>query len=371
MRRDSVLIVAIVLAALLAVAAPPASAAEVTRSLTAEIPAGSAWAVENLAGIMTVVPGTGSTATVVTATVHAESDELADLIKIEQVAGAKGVPTLRVRYPVGNHQTYRYPKINGKGSSSMSSWFSGGTQFDYDGQRVKVSGSGGALLYVDLEVQVPAKAAAGSLINHVGHVAARGVQGELGFEAANGDVALDQSGGSLKVTTGSGDVQATDGTGTLAIETGSGDVKVEEFSGEQLRCEVGSGDVTLHAGAIRKVIVETGSGDVNVEALDAEEFNSETGSGDIAFEAAGTRLLKVKTETGSGDVTLMLGADASFEAHADQGSGSLVNRYPDATPIAKGREVIGYKRGDGRIQIRVDTGSGDLVIEPEKNSKKV
>ena len=365
MRRDSVLTVAFVLAALLAVAAPPAAAAEVTKSLTAQIPAGSAWAVENLAGIMTVVPGTG-TATVVSATVHAESSELADLVKIEQVPGAKGVPTLRVRYPVGNHQTYRYPKIDGAETSSLSSWFGHGTQFDYDGQRVKVSGGSGALLYVDLEVQVPARAAAGGLVNHVGRIDARGVQGDLGFTAANGDVTIDKSGGSLKVTTGSGDVHVTDGTGTLQVETGSGDVKVEEFSGEQFRCDVGSGDVAVRSGAIRKVVVETGSGDVNIEALDAEEFDSETGSGDIEFEAAGTRLLKVRTETGSGDVTLMLGPDASFEARADQGSGDMVNRYADATPIAKGREIVGYKRGDGKIQVRVDTGSGNLMIEPEK-----
>jgi hypothetical protein len=26
--------------------------------------------------------------------------------------------------------------------------------------------------------------------------------------------------------------------------------------------------------------------------------------------------------------------------------------------------VVGYRRGDGRIAIDVDTGSGDLVIEP-------
>jgi Toastrack DUF4097 len=370
MLRTAVLTVSVVLAGLLAVAAPPASAAEVTRSLNAEIACGSAWAVENLAGIMTVVQGSGAKV-VVSATVHGESDELAGSIKIEQVSGPKGVPTLRVRYPVGNHQTYRYPKLNGEHSSSLANWFGGGTETDYDGQRVKIAGSGGSLLYVDLEVQVPAKAATGVLTNHVGKLEAKSVSGDLRFVADNGDVTLDKSGGTLKVTTGSGDVRADDGTGSLAIETGSGDVHIEEFSGEQIKCEVGSGDVTLRSGAARRVVVDTGSGDVNVEALDAEEFDSETGSGDIEFEAAGTRLLKVKTETGSGDVTLMLGADASFEARADQGSGDLVNRYTDATPIAKGREIVGYRRGDGRTQISVDTGSGDLVIEPEKNSKKI
>jgi predicted PurR-regulated permease PerM len=47
MRREPVLTFVVVLAALLAVAAP--ATAEVTKSLTAQIPAGSAWAVENLA----------------------------------------------------------------------------------------------------------------------------------------------------------------------------------------------------------------------------------------------------------------------------------------------------------------------------------
>ena len=74
---------------------------------------------------------------------HAETGDLADQIRIEQVTGPKGLPTLRVRYPVGNHQTYRYPHINGKESSAISSWFSGGNQIDYDGQRVKVSGMSG------------------------------------------------------------------------------------------------------------------------------------------------------------------------------------------------------------------------------------
>ena len=370
MRRTAILTVAVVLAGLLAVAAPPASAAEVTKTLNAEIAGGSAWAVENLAGVMTVVPGGGAGVTI-SATVHAESEELAGSIRIEQVSGPKGVPTLRVRYPVGNHQTYRYPKLSGEHSSSLMNWFGGGTQIDYDGQRVKITGSGGSLLYVDLEVQVPAKAAAGVLINHVGKIDAKGVQGDLHFVADNGDVALDKIGGSTRVTTGSGDVHATDGTGSMAVETGSGDIHIEEFSGEQIRCDVGSGDVTLRSGMVGKVVVDTGSGDVSVEALDAEEFVSETGSGDIEFEAAGNRLVKVKTETGSGDVTLMLGPDASFDVRADQGSGDLLNRYADATPIAKGREIVGYRRGDGRIQVRVDTGSGDLVIEPEKNARKI
>jgi hypothetical protein len=38
--------------------------------------------------------------------------------------------------------------------------------------------------------------------------------------------------------------------------------------------------------------------------------------------------------------------------------------FKDAQPIVRHKEVIGYRRGDARTKIDVDTGSGDLMIEP-------
>jgi hypothetical protein len=87
----------------------------------------------------------------------------------------------------------------------------------------------------------------------------------------------------------------------------------------------------------------------------------DTSSGDVkASDLHGS----FTCDTGSGDVRLRLDPDASFEARADQGSGDLVNRFRDAEPIVKNKVVVGYRRGDGRIRIDVDTGSGDFVLEP-------
>ena len=97
---------------------------------------------------------------------------------------------------------------------------------------------------------------------------------------------------------------------------------------------------------------------------DTEEFDANTGSGNVQLDAQGARLTRVSADTGSGNVLLRLPADASFEAYADQGSGDLTSRFADAQPILKKKELVGYRRGDGRIKIRVDTGSGDLTIEP-------
>ena len=126
----------------------------------------------------------------------------------------------------------------------------------------------------------------------------------------------------------------------------------------------GSGDVRLHGVEARQVDADTGSGEVRIEEGLADEVEVDTGSGDVAIQADGSRLRRVKADTGSGSVRLRLGPDAGFEAHADLGSGDIVSRYPDAQPIVKQREVIGYRRGDGRTRIDVDTGSGDLVLEP-------
>jgi hypothetical protein len=38
--------------------------------------------------------------------------------------------------------------------------------------------------------------------------------------------------------------------------------------------------------------------------------------------------------------------------------------YADAVYKRHGREIYGARRGDGRTKIRVETGSGDCVIEP-------
>ena len=96
----------------------------------------------------------------------------------------------------------------------------------------------------------------------------------------------------------------------------------------------------------------------------AVDHHDYLGVGQLHARVEGSRLARVKADTGSGDVVLRLAPDASFEAHADQGSGDLQVLYKDAQPIVRRKEVVGYRRGDARTKIDVDTGSGDLTIEP-------
>jgi DUF4097 and DUF4098 domain-containing protein YvlB len=239
------------------------------------------------------------------------------------------------------------------------------TNTKYDGQRVKISSGSGVLVYADIEIRLPHGAADGSFRNFVGRIEAAQIEGgKLLFDTASGSVTLDKIEGDVQADAGSGDVKASHLHGSFKCDTGSGNCTLDGFDGEAVRCDVGSGDIRLSSVRAHQVRTDAGSGDVRAVDIDAEEIVTDSGSGDVDMTTKGTRLVRVKSEAGSGDLKLRLGSDASFEAYADQGSGEIVNRYADAQPIVKDKEVIGYRRGSAKTRIDFEAGSGDLVLEP-------
>jgi hypothetical protein len=338
--------------AIVVVLVASAAAAEVTRTLRVELSGDPAagFAVDNLAGAMKVTAGDVSTVTAV-ATVHAEDAALADTVRFEQVTGRGGVATLRVRYPLDQHRTIRYP-------------YGGSGETEYDGRRVKVSDHSGVELWADVEVTVPRREVKGTFATRAGAASGTGLAGMLVFDTGTGDIAVRDCTGTITADTGTGDVSATDVSGSLTCDTGTGACDVADFDGERVSCDTGTGRIRIERVRARAVNADTGSGSIRLLDADVEEFRADTGSGSVELAATGDRLARVRVDTGSGDVRLRLPAGASFEAEADQGSGDLVCRFDDARPIVEHRTVVGYRRGDGRIAIDVDTGSGDLVIEP-------
>jgi len=366
-RLDRSLLLASLALSVLALPAADAAAAEVQRTLEARLagPDLDRFGVENLAGAMRVTGGSGDAVEVV-ATVHAETQDLADSLRIERVLDEDGRPTLRVRYPLDQHTTFRYPQggEDGGGGGIFGLFGGSGSETRYDGRRVRVSASRGLLLYADLEVRVPARVAKARFKNHVGPMTGHGVHGSILFDTGGGAVKLSAVGGDVVADTGSGDVAASELDGSFKCDTGSGDCEISGFHGDRLVCDTGSGSIRVESAIARRIAVDSGSGDVQLLETDAEELEMDTGSGSLALESAGRRLSRVKADTGSGNVTLRLPRDSGFEVVADLGSGNIVNRYADAEPVVRQRELVGYRRGDGRIRIAVDTGSGNLVLEP-------
>ncbi|HJS56819.1 MAG TPA: DUF4097 family beta strand repeat-containing protein [Vicinamibacteria bacterium] len=329
------------LALILGLAVP--ASAEVTRTVHAELtPAEAAhFNIENLAGSIRVSAGPGESVTVV-ATVHAESDSLADSLRFERRTWRGGEPVLRLSWPVDQHRSFRFPAAP---AESEIRYADDGSTDGWDGgrHRVRVSRDEGVLLWAELDVRVPRRALEAGFYNRAGGVTASGVQGTLRFDTAAGAIDVDHVSGDVLADSGSGDVTAADVEGSFRCDTGSGTCDVRGFRGDRLSLDSGSGRLRLVDVQARVVDADTGSGDVEAELRSAA---------------------RVRADTGSGDVRLRLPRDASFELRADTGSGDVKSRFSDAEPIVRRREVIGYRRGDGDVKIDVDTGSGDVTVEP-------
>jgi len=342
------------------------ASADVTRELRAELSADPSrpFRVENLAGHMVVRQGTGSRV-VVTATVHGEDQKAAALLRLEEVRDSKtGQPTLRVQYPLSDHTSYRYGGDDRNDSGGFfASLFSGNSTVTYDGTRVTVSGGRGLALYADLVVEIP-RGASGTFNNAVGKIEGSGVEGTLRFDSGSGDITLRDFKGEVVADTGSGDVNASSGHGSFKCNTGSGDCTLKTFAGERLDLDTGSGDINVTDSSSRFVKADTGSGSVHVDVADSEEISADTGSGDVSVEAAGANLARIKADTGSGSVDLKLPRNAGFEMKADTGSGDVTSDFDDATAIMVRRKVKGFRRGDLKVKIDVDTGSGDVSVGP-------
>ena len=349
--------------------------AESTKTVTGTlaVPAAGRFAVENLAGRMTVVAGEGDTV-VATATVHAEREALASAMRFEQVRDKDGLPALRLIYPLDRERRIRYPEAGEDGGDGghhghhAEHWlfdfgFSS-SSFEYDDHRVRVSASSGTLVYADVEVRVPKRAIEATFRNFVGALSAEGIEGRILLDTHRGAITARRLKGDIKADTGSSSVLAETISGSFVCDTGSGDCVVNGFEGKELFCDTGSGDVRVRDVKADRLRADTGSGHVRAERTDVEEFSGDTGSGGIEAELIGNRLRRVKADTGSGDVMLRLPADASFDAVADQGSGELRCSFADAQAVKSGHKAVGYRRGEGRARITIDTGSGDASIRP-------
>lgn len=348
-----------------ALALPTTLAAEVTRTLKAELTGGdvSGFAVENLAGSMRVVPGAEGIVTVV-ATVHAETGALADAMRLQRVAG-EGGPVLRVRYPESVRTVrYRAPLEDDEVSISLGFLSFSSSTYHYDDRTFHVSTGHGKRVWADLEVHVPPHLARARFKNLAGLVEAEGVEGTLRFEVASADLRLHRLAGRLSLNGSSGDIHASDIRGSWASEFSSGDCALDHFEGDSLSLRTSSGDI--HARHVRagRVTVDTSSGDAWFGDADLEEFEGKASSGDFVIEAEGSRLKDVRAHTSSGDVTLRLPREASFDASADQSSGDMEVQFSDGTATRRHEKVVAYRRGNGGTRIRVETSSGDLAIGP-------
>ena len=362
MRRPSFLFPLALAGCLVALSAP--AAAQTTRVLRAEIPvpAGGTFAVENLAGRMTVHAGSGDRVVVV-ATVHAESGELASRFRLDTLTEG-GTPTVRVRYPDGEDEVRYHEPVRGDHVLFLDLFSHSESRVRYDGRTFRVSTGHGRLMHADVDIEVPAGDSAGTFRTAVGLLSASDVSGRLSFETKSADLELRRLRGAVRVHSSSGDVRAEEIRGDWTSDLSSGDIVLDGLTADAADFRSSSGDVRATAVEAARLSLETGSGDYRIRNADVGELTARTGSGDIMIESRGPRLARFRAHSGSGDVVLRLPREASFDAHASLSSGDMRVHFSDGTATRRDDELIAYRRGDGATKIDVQTGSGDFTIEP-------
>jgi hypothetical protein len=332
--------------------------------------AGDEIAIYNLAGSVTVEPGTGPATVFVT-----RAGTGAAKLSIAQ-GELDGRGTLRVVYPADR---IVYPAM-GKGSSTDLKVRDDGTfgdgdfyhrhhgdddddhhdHYDDSGHRVRIVGAGDGLeASADLRIQLPAGHRA-SVYLAVGKVAVGNVDGQLSIDAHSAPVNATGTRGELSIDVGSGPVSVTGARGDLSVDTGSGPVEVSRFEGTQLSVDTGSGDVTASEVKGDGISIDTGSGDIRLSAASAPEITVETGSGGVTADLR-TAPTTLSVETGSGNIRISAPSTLGAEVDIETSSGDVESDFPLQVTRHSREHLVG-RIGNGRGRIQIETGSGDVRL---------
>jgi len=322
---------------------------------------GDEVAIYNLAGSLTVEPGTG-----------AVSVDLvrggADAAKLRVERGeVDSRETLRVVYPA---ESIVYSGIE-HGSSTTLKVREDGTFGDGDsrehhrGRTVRVSGQGeGLRAHADLKVRMPAGQRM-SLYLAVGNVSITNVNGELLVDGHSAPITASGTKGTLVLDVGSGPVKVSGAEGSLNVDTGSGPVEVSGFRGGELSIDTGSGGVTGSELQASEIQIDTGSGDIELTAVTSPVLTLETGSGSVGADLRGP-VRELAVETGSGDISVRAPASLAAAVEIETASGGIETDFELQVTRHSRDHVVG-QIGNGTGRVAIETGSGDVRLLKRPN----
>jgi len=177
-------------------------------------------------------------------------------------------------------------------------------------------------------------------------IGVEGVEGTIRLDSVSGDIESEGKPKGVEVNTVSGEIELSVQTERVSANSVSGDIRVEDSRGE-LDLETVSGDCWAAGDKFERVRFKSVSGDLHFDGgLDK--------NGSYAFT------------THSGEVELVLpgGIDAAFEVNTF--SGDIHNVFgEDGRRRSKHGpgEELSFTVGSGGADVRIETFSGDVMIE--------
>ncbi|PLT43987.1 hypothetical protein B8V81_2418 [Paenibacillus pasadenensis] len=167
----------------------------------------------------------------------------------------------------------------------------------------------------------------------------------------------------LQAELGSGDIDAQGvEAGELTFKTGSGDIELTGVKGGVISLRSGSGSIDGEGVVAEELAAKASSGNISLEDVLAA-LQLDAGSGNIRAEM--DRLeLPVTASSGSGNITLATRiAPASATVQYSVGSGRFRSDWnEDEDGERKSRELV---FGDGQVQVKLSTGSGNISLREE------
>ncbi len=320
---------------------------------------GLSIAVYNIAGKISIEPGTGSDVIVEITRGGRDAAKLS-----VSVGDIKGANALRIVYPdddiiypaMGRWSQNSGTRINGDGT-----W--GDDHGIFGGHRVRVRGSGsGTEAWADLRILVPAgKRASVNIL--VGELLANRVNADLHLESGSGGIRTTDTKGGLHISSGSGGIDVRNASGNdIGLEVGSGGISVNGVSGRNLKIESGSGGVTGSKLSADNLNIKTGSGGIRVDDISASgQVRLDAGSGTVRMGFLKSPR-SIDVDAGSGGVTLALPASLGAEVDIETGSGGIDSDFA-VTSNKFERHHLSGRIGDGSSRIHVESGSGSVHLK--------
>jgi lia operon protein LiaG len=316
---------------------------------------GTRVAVYNLAGSLTVEGGTGSETVV---EVTRNGDDRASL-RVDR-ATVEGNEAVRVVYP-GSSVVYT-PAGNRRISSTVTVDDGGiyrrGSRLL--GKQVKIQSTGsGTRASADIKVVV-ARGARLTVGLAVGEVTVTNVDGLITMDMAAGWVNVTGAKAGVAANVGSGAITIADAQGTVSAHSGSGSISLRDVTAERVDAETGSGGIRASNVRTPALRANTGSGSISMATTEAKSVSLQTGSGSIEADLV-SDIDNAAISTGSGSVVVRVAPSVGAALNVATGSGGIRSDVA-VTNESRARSQLRGSIGDGRGQLRIETGSGSVQL---------
>jgi len=332
---------------------------------------GSSVSIENLLGEIHVLPQPKGRDVRIRAHVVSEAADAAEARRLAEevqlVRGNEdGTVTWSVTFPEA--ELFRMPKdgvarVYAKWLAPLVKRKMVSTR--YQGREVEVGSARGATaLSVVLTVEVPMDLNL-TAYQHVGTLECNGVRGSVALQVKEGELHAGRMFGELRVTTEGASARVSNFNGdTLSVETGNGNIEVLGVRSDMVRIESARGAVHVDQVETVRLQASTESGKMILQGLEPESMEVSSGTGDLDLTTELKRTQDASIRSTSGNVTVRLGTFAPFQLEAKSTTGVVKGNGVNVEIDQLEKHSARLTRGSGGANLRVESESGRVVIQP-------